>query len=205
MMGMNVLDCRGMACPRPVIETKKAMEEALGDSLVVIVDNQAARENVARFASNAGRKVHVEEKDGIFQLSITGSGGELPAAKMQTGQPITGDHASGRVYFITTSVLGQGSPDLGAVLMKSLMVTLAEQQAPPAALLFLNTGVQLAVEGSPVLELLQKMAGAGSEILVCGTCLDYYKLSDKLAVGVVSNMYDIHSRLAGPYKVITVA
>lgn len=204
-MGVNVLDCRGMACPRPVIETKKALEVALGDSLVVIVDNQAARENVTRFVSNAGRKVDVEDKDGSFHLLITGPGGESPAATMQTGQSITCEHASGRVYFITTSALGQGSPDLGAVLMKSLMVTLADQQAPPAALLFLNTGVQLAVEGSPVLELLQMMAGAGAEILVCGTCLDYYKIRDKLAVGVVSNMYDIHSRLAGPDKVITVA
>ncbi|MHB8156170.1 MAG: sulfurtransferase-like selenium metabolism protein YedF [Desulfocucumaceae bacterium] len=115
------------------------------------------------------------------------------------------DPTAEQVYFITTDFLGQGSPDLGAALMKGLMVTLAGQQAAPAALLFLNTGVQLVVEGSSVLEQLQKMADAGAEILVCGVCLDYYKIKEKLAVGVVANMHDIHNRLAGPHKVITVS
>lgn len=120
-------------------------------------------------------------------------------------ETIKNQPTAGQVYFITTSLLGQGSPDLGAVLMKGLMVTLAEQQMAPAALIFLNTGVQLVVEGSPVLEQLQMMAGAGAEILVCGVCLDYYKIKEKLSVGAVANMRDIQSRLAGPYKVITVA
>ena len=110
----------------------------------------------------------------------------------------------GVIYFITTNSLGQGSPDLGEVLMKSLMVTLSEQQ-PPQALLLLNTGVYLAVEGSPVLEQMQRIAGQGTEILVCGTCLNYYKLKEKLAVGVISNMYDINTRLRSPGKVITIA
>lgn len=203
-MSGKVVDCRGMACPRPVIETKKALEEGAGKALLAIVDNEAARENVSRFARNAGFHVEVEEKEGNYHLAITGPAGEAPATGPMTKEARGCEAPAGVVYFITTNSLGQGSPDLGAVLMRSLMVTLAEQKQPPAALLLLNTGVYLAVEGSPVLEQLQKLAGAGAEILACGTCLDYYKLKEKLAVGVVSNMYDINSRLTGPCKVITV-
>ncbi|MCL6638104.1 MAG: sulfurtransferase-like selenium metabolism protein YedF [Firmicutes bacterium] len=199
-MTERMLDCRGMACPRPVLETKKALEEAPGSPLVVVVDNEAARENVSRFAKSAGRTVSVAEKDGFYHLAIGERGvpaeAETPACCFSS--------ADGPVYFITTNSLGQGPPDLGMVLMKSLMVTLAEHRPVPAALLFLNTGVHLALEGSPVLEQLRRLAGMGTEILVCGTCLDYYKVGEKLAIGTVSNMYDINGRLAGPHKVITV-
>ena len=202
-MSVKTVDCRGMACPQPVIETKKALETGQG-IFEAIVDNEAARENVSHFARNAGCRVEVEEKEGCYHLFITGSAGGVPTPGSHQEETYTPEAGAGQVYFITTNTLGQGSPDLGAVLMKSLMVTLAEQQVPPAALLFLNTGVFLTAEGSPVLEQLQKIAGAGTEILVCGTCLDYYKQKEKLAVGVVSNMYDINARLTGPHKVITV-
>lgn len=120
-------------------------------------------------------------------------------------EAIKTESTAGQVYLITTATLGQGSPDLGAALMKGLMVTLAGQQVAPAALIFLNTGVQLVVEGSSVLEQLQIMAGAGAEVLVCGVCLEYYKIKEKLAVGSIANMHDVQSRLTGPHKVITVA
>jgi selenium metabolism protein YedF len=199
----KLLDCRGLACPQPVIETKKAVEAGNDKNILVIVDNAAARANVSRYAENSGCKVDVTEKDGCFHLEIT-----IPEQKiMNTGHDpedkTERPETAGNVYFIATNSLGQGSPDLGEVLMKSLMVTLT-QQAPPAALLFLNTGVYLAVEGSPVLEQLQALAGKGTEILVCGTCINYYKLNDKLAVGTVSNMLDINTRLTGPYKVISI-
>ena len=202
-MSVYVLDYRGMACPRPVLETKKALEEGLQQDLLAIVDNAAARENVSRFARNAGCKVEVEEKEGCYHLSITRPAGEAGQTPAETvGSCCDCEAPADIVYFITTNTLGQGSPDLGEVLMKSLMVTIAEQK-PPQALCILNTGVYLALEGSPVLEQLKKLA-ANTEILVCGTCLDYYKVKEKMAVGIVSNMYDINSRLTGPYKVITV-
>lgn len=201
-MTTKILDCRGLACPAPVINTKKALEEGKMESLLVIVDNDTARENVSRFAGNAGYSVEAEDREGAYYLTIGLKGGvsvKSPAKGIITAE----GEENGAVYFITTNSLGQGSPDLGEVLMKSLMVTLSEQK-PPKAMLLLNTGVHLAVEGSPVLEQMQKLAEAGTEILVCGTCLNYYKLKEKLAVGVISNMYDINSRLIGPGKVITV-
>lgn len=201
-MTIKVLDCRGLACPAPVINTKKALEEGGLKPLLVIVDNDTARENVSRFAGNAGHSVEVEAREGAYYLTI-GVTGEVPTKSPAKEVITAGGEEGAAVYFITTNALGQGSPDLGEVLMKSLMVTLAEQRSAKA-LLLLNTGVYLALEGSPVLEQMQKMAEAGTEILVCGTCLNYYKQKEKLAVGVVSNMYDINSRLIGPGKVITV-
>ena len=201
-MSVKVLDCRGLACPQPVIETKKAVEAGNDKDILVIVDNAAARENVSRFARNAGCEVAAAEKEGNYHLKITVPEGKVntgTAPEAKAGCPET----AGNVYFITTNSLGQGSPDLGEVLMKSLMTTLT-QQAPPAAMLFLNTGVHLAVEGSPVLDQLKVLAGKGTEMLVCGTCLNYYKLTEKLAVGAVSNMLDINAVLTGPYKVIAI-
>ena len=202
-MSARTIDCRGLACPQPVIETKKVIDACKEKDILVIVDNTAARENVSRLARTVGCKVNVTEEEGSYQIEITipdsktAGVGDDPEKSAVTGE------TSENIYFIITNSLGQGSPDLGEVLMKSLMVALS-QQTPPAALLFLNTGVHLAIEGSPVLELLRGMAARGAEILVCGTCLNYYKISEKLAVGVVSNMLDINSKLTGPYKVITI-
>ncbi len=198
-----MLDCRGKACPLPVVETKRAVEAGGDKNILVIVDNPAARENVSRFAANAGCKVNVAETNGCWRLEIT-----VPDSKIKNKGSVAEVKAeaggtAGNVYFITTNSLGQGSADLGEALMKSLMVTLT-QQDPPGALLFLNSGVYLTVEDSPVLEQLRSLADQGTEILVCGTCLNYYKLAEKHAVGIVSNMLEINTRLAGPHKVITI-
>jgi tRNA 2-thiouridine synthesizing protein A len=114
------------------------------------------------------------------------------------------DAAGGAVYLVSTSSVGQGAPDLGEAIMKSLMTTLTQQQTP-AALIFVNSGVHLTVGGSPVLEQLKTLAAAGTEILVCSACLNYYKLAEKLAVGVVANMDGINSRMNGTEKVISIA
>jgi selenium metabolism protein YedF len=202
-MSGKLLDCRGLACPQPVIETKNLIESGNKKDVLVIVDNIAARENVSRFARNAGCKVDVTEKEGFYHLEITVPDSKIVSDRNKPEKPLVIRETAGNVYFISTNSLGQGSPDLGEVLMKSLMATLT-QQTPPAALLFLNTGVYMAVEGSPVLDQLQVLAGKGTEILVCGTCLNYYKINEKLEVGTVSNMLEINSWLTGPYKVITI-
>ncbi|NQS75850.1 MAG: sulfurtransferase-like selenium metabolism protein YedF [Peptococcaceae bacterium] len=203
-MSSKLIDCRGLACPLPVIETKKAIEAGGDQSILIIVDNNAACENVSRFAANGGCRVDVTEKDGHHHLEIT-----LPDSKVKEtessprGKNIEAESMAGNVYFITTNSLGQGSTDLGDVLMKSLMVTLT-QQDPPVALLFLNAGVYLAIEGSPVWEQLTDLAHKGTKVLVCGTCLKYYKLEGKNAMGTVSNMLEVNTWLTGPYRVITI-
>ena len=218
------LNCKGLACPQPVLETKKALEELPAEAeLIVRVDNPVSKENVAIFAANAGHRVQTEENSGEFILRITkGRAGllqerkrEQPAAAeaeakasprdKKTASTASPQTTSQTTFLITSNLFGQGSPDLGQVLMKSLFVTLAGQDTPPEALIFINTGVYLSTEGSPVQEHLQKIAAGGTVVLSCGTCLDYYKLKEKLAAGRVSNMYEIIEQLGRAEKVITIA
>ncbi|KAF1084082.1 SirA-like protein [Sporotomaculum syntrophicum] len=207
-MSYKLVDCRGLACPHPVINTKKALEEAGVDTITVIVDNDVARQNVTLFAQNAGHHVNEEQKDGFYHLTITRND-TSPVARTSACtaefSAATGTPAGGSVYFITSNELGQGSPDLGEVLIKSLFTTLTAMADPPVALLFLNTGVYLTCEGSPVQEQLEKLHAAGTTVLTCGTCLEYYHLKDKLLLGNISNMLEINNWLSGQYKVITIA
>lgn len=210
------LNCKGLACPQPVLETKKALEELPAEAeLIVRVDNPVSKENVAIFAANAGHRVETDENNGEFILRITkGRAGLIQERKRGPRPPADADEKPAArsksapaqtTFLITSNLFGQGSPDLGQVLMKSLFVTLAGQDTPPEALIFINTGVYLSTEGSPVQEHLQKIAAGGTVVLSCGTCLDYYKLKEKLAAGRVSNMYEIIEQLGRAEKVITIA
>ena len=193
---LKEVDCRGLACPQPVINTKKALEEIEEGMIITIVDNLAAKENVTLFAQNAGCEVKAAEKEGDYILTIN---------KRKTfSEKIKLPKTSGTLYFITSDHLGEGSPELGQILIKSFLFTLTEQQPTPQTLIFLNSGVYLTTTGSPVLEELQVLSNKGTEILSCGTCLDYFKLKEKIEVGRISNMYEINDYLTKTMKVITI-
>lgn len=201
---MNVItvDNRGLSCPQPVIHTKKALSNlAEGQALVSIVDNEVAKENVRRFAASAGCQVEIEEKDGLYFLTLLRSG---VAPALQVPTPEKQDLPLGQhVVFIRSNFLGLGSDELGALLMRSFFY--AVNQTPeslPVAVVLMNSGVQLAIENSPVLADLQSLAAVGVEIVACGTCLDFYGVKDQLRVGRISNMYDIYEILAAR-RVIT--
>lgn len=203
----RVLDARGLACPEPVVRTKKALEEGGFERLDVLVDNLAARENVLRFASYSGCSVSgVDEKDGVFTLHLgvapgPASGGaaagpelEAAAARASCAAGAAGaspEGAAGATVFIPSDRLGRGDEELGALLMRGFLYALAEAEAQPRRVIFMNSGVRLAVEGSESLDNLRRLSASGVEILACGTCLDFFKVKDKLAVGRVSNMYEI--------------
>jgi len=195
----KVLDARGLACPEPVVRTKKALEEGGFDFLDVVVDNVAARENVLRFASYSGCAVSgVDEKDGVFTLHLKpGKAGAAGSPSLDAAVELSGasclppEGAAGATVFLSSDRIGRGDDGLGALLMRGFIYALAESDLPPKRLVFMNSGVKLAVEGSESLENLKRLAAAGVEILACGTCLDFYKLKEKLAVGRVSNMYEI--------------
>jgi len=95
------------------------------------------------------------------------------------------------VLVMSSENLGRGDDVLGTVLVKSFLHTVTEISERPDVVIFLNSGVKLAVEGSEVLDDVKALADAGVRILACGTCLNYFGLKEKLGAGVVSNMYDI--------------
>jgi selenium metabolism protein YedF len=180
---MKTIDCRNMACPLPVVTVKRALEDAPGEALKVLLDNGAPRENVTRFALNRGFSVDEAELDGGYAILISGAAGETLAIKRQKGGET--------VMLIASDRLGDGPEELGRLLMKNFINTLVEVAEAPDRILFANTGVLMATEGSEVLEALETLGNRGVEIASCGVCLDFFNCKDKLRAGTVTNMFTI--------------
>lgn len=194
---MDVIDCRGLACPGPVLRAKQALEEAApGEAIALLVDGEAARENVLRFARGRGAKVKVEETPGGWKLTLAPPGTAAQAGPAPAPQPL------GAAVLIASDTLGQGDDKLGAILMEGFVRTLLEQERVPGKLLLMNGGVRLAAQGSPLLPALAALGDRGCEVLACGTCLNYFGLADKLAAGRVSNMLEIQAALLSASSVI---
>lgn len=189
---MNTIDCRKMACPAPVITIKRTLEQQ--GQLKVRVDDGAARENVTRFARNRGFEVKEERLDDGWLLTI------LPDSSLQTTENVT--EPGETVFIVSSDCLGDGSEELGRLLMKNLVFSLLESRNLPSRMLFFNSGVRLTSEGSDVLEALDKLSGMGVEILSCGLCLDFYGIKAKLRCGATTNMLTTVETLLSTARVI---
>jgi selenium metabolism protein YedF len=205
------IDARGLTCPQPVILTKKALEHQ--NELKVQVDNIAAVENVKRLAKSQGCQVTVEEgKDRTWTLSLireigaggTGGNTESPDIVCDVVEKVAGgDSISGpSVLLITSNAMGQGDDELGHLLFRGFFHTLLELDKLPDKIIFYNSGVKLTVKDSDVLEDITQLAQAGVEILVCGTCVNFFNLMDQIAVGMISNMYDIAGAMTSAGRLI---
>lgn len=193
------VDARGLACPQPVIGVKKALDSIAEGTITAIVDNSVAKEHVIKFATANNCGVSVSQQGNHYYIKITK--GKAVPTEQTLNQPQT---ANGKlVYLISQDTLGHGSAELGGVLMKSFMFTLLERDPRPDVIMFINAGVKLTVEGSPVLEHLSQLSSHGTQVLSCGTCLDFYGLKDKLAVGSVTNMFTIVDELSSAAKAVT--
>jgi selenium metabolism protein YedF len=195
----KVVDCRGLSCPQPVIQTKQALEKT--GKVTIIVDNPTARDNVARFGKSQGGMVAIDEKkDGIYITIAKSKDGKrrekTPATKAASTGPA--------VVVIPGDQMGRGEEELGHILIRSFLHALTEVSGKPDIMIFFNTGVKLTVKESEVLEDLQALEKNGVEILICGTCLDYFNLKEKIAVGQVSNMYTIAETMLAAGRLIRV-
>ena len=194
----KVLDARGLACPQPVILTRKAMADS--PELVAIVDSDTSRDNVRRMAEKAGRQVTVEDHGGEFHLHISSiQGMEEKASQEEKPEP---EPAGSLLLVVPDRVMGRGDKELGEILVRGFFHTLGELESRPDTIIFFNAGVWLTVDDSPVLEDLQALEAEGVSMLVCGTCLNHFDIKDRLAVGLVSNMYDIAEAMLGAGKVL---
>jgi selenium metabolism protein YedF len=204
---MKVVDNRGLVCPQPVINTKKAMDAMESGTVLSIAGDEIARDNILKYVDSQGFKADVTEKSGVFNILITKVAGEddIPVPVELPQRADDGDSHGPLVVFVTTDELGKGEPELGKLLMKNFFVSLSEAKVIPNKILFINRGAFLTAEGSSVLPSLVTLAGRGSTVETCGVCLDYYHLKEKLATGSITNMYSIVDALTTAGKVITLA
>jgi selenium metabolism protein YedF len=172
-----------MACPLPVVTVKRALEEAAGESVQVMLDAGAPRENVTRFAVNRGFLVEETALENGYALLISGQPGDSCSLLPEKRGP--------RVLLVSSDRLGEGPEELGRLLMKNFIITLLDVAETPDRMLFINTGIFLTTEGSEVVETLEKLGNRGVEVLSCGVCLDFFNRRDKLAAGAVTNMFTI--------------
>jgi selenium metabolism protein YedF len=193
------VDARGQACPKPVIMTKKELDNIEEGVVVTIVDNEVAKNNVSKLAKSLGYEYKVEDKgENEYVITIVKGEGEVKEENTPTVQ------RGNKVVVFSSRTMGKGSEELGEILIKSFIYTLTESTPYPSTIIFYNGGVYLTCEGSPVLEDLKKLEKEGVEIISCGTCLDYYNLKDKLQVGEISNMYTIYDKMRNAANIINI-
>ena len=198
-MSEKTLDCRGLACPNPVIRTKELIDRGGVRQLTVLVDNAAAQENVSRFLQRAGFEVKAEGQGEAF--AITGSRAEAGPCEVFV-EPAA--EAQGKILVLMgADRLGRGDDVLGTKLIASFIATLKEMGPDLWHVVLLNAGVKLAVAGSEVLSGLQDLEQSGVKLLVCGTCLNHFQLLSAKQVGETTNMLDIVSAMQLADKIIT--
>jgi len=203
------LDCRGLPCPGPVLRCKECVEKETPQTLTVTVDNQPARENVTRFLTTRGYAVTATaQSDGVTVLQATAAGQDqaAPPTPVPAPRPAAPAEASNQktVVFLTADTVGRGDSELGARLMVNFLGTLPELGDRLWRIVLVNSGVRLAVTGSPALDKLKPLAAAGVSILVCGTCLDFFGILDQKEVGETTNMLDVVTSLDLADKVIQI-
>jgi len=207
--GMKIIDAMGKACPVPVVLAKKAAAELAseGGELQVLVDNQPACENLRNMAEGNGYTV-MEEKiePGRYQVTIkvpVQEQNQVQIISVREQTPVKKEE-SGLVVVISKDSMGQGSEELGKILIKGFLFSLTQLKNPPKAVLFFNSGVLLTVEGCNTLDDLRELEQAGTQIEICGTCADYYSVKDSIGVGKIVNMMTITERMAYAGSVINI-
>lgn len=199
-MAEKKIDCRGLACPNPVLKTKELLDRGDVQRLTVLVDNLAARENVSRFLGRSGFQVQAEESNGIF--AVTGWRSQDAACEIFVPEA-TAEAEQKIMVLVGNNVMGQGDDELGEKLMVNFLGTLKEMGPSLWRLVLLNGGVKLALEGSQVLPTLQELESGGIHILVCGTCLNHFGLLEQKQVGETTNMLDIVTSMQLADRVIS--
>lgn len=202
-MEKKTVNAMGDECPVPLVKAKNAIAELAGSGKVeVLVDNEIAVQNLEKMAQQKGYGFLVKEKkEKEYHVEFTVSETEpaeteektvclVPAAKKTKLVVLSADH------------MGEGAEELGKILMKSFLYALTQQDELPDTILCYNGGAKLTCEGSESLEDLKDLAARGVEILTCGTCLNFYGITEKLQIGSVTNMYDIVERMSSADRVI---
>lgn len=188
------IDARNLTCPKPVILTLEALPKLTqGEALEVVINDAVALGNLTRLADEKNCEL-TTTKDGEDTVmtfapreAVAASASATTEASLFCNIP----ERSATVVAVDAEFMGRGDDKLGHILMKGLIYALAHQESVPETMLFYNGGAHLTCEDSESLEDIKELESRGTKILTCGTCLDFYGIKDKLAVGEVTNLYAI--------------
>ncbi len=198
----NVIDARGFSCPQPVLMTKHALKEKKG-AFSILVSGAEQAENVQMFIQRNGCTSKCESIENGFMIHVEREKSNKPVSSTFENPPVSG--GGSLVLSVPSRHMGsETDEELGDILIRALFHTLTESDVLPDTIVFYNSGVKLAVEGSPVLEDLSVLQEKGIRILVCGTCLGYFNLTKDIRAGRVSNMYDIAETLLQADRTVSI-
>jgi len=202
---MNTVDARGLKCPMPLIETKKAITKADQETAIkVLIDNETSFKNVSHFLTDNKIEFSASQKGDEYEILINKQDSDLEQVDATAYCEPTSFADNSYVVMFAKDRIGEGSQELGNVLVGGFLTTIKERDMLPDKILFMNSGINLVLNDSPAMPLLKELETKGVDILSCGTCLDYYEKMDELAVGRVSNMYEILESMLAVQKVINI-
>ncbi len=202
---MKVVDTRGEKCPRPIIETKKALKETpSGETFTVLTDGRTSFNNISRFLSDNMIKYSVTEENGVWTFKVINESGNvtLTPAEQYCEPVMNGPVNSSYAVAVSSEFMGSGDDILGKRLIKSFFVALSVLDELPSIVAFYNSGVKLVVQDSEIIDLLKEIERKGVEIISCGTCVDHYKLGGSIGTGKIADMYFILQKLSVAGNVI---
>jgi selenium metabolism protein YedF len=205
----------GKPCPIPVVNAQKALAEPGADGVVVVVDNFVAVQNLEKMAKGTGCGFsYVEDGPSHYTATILNNGGGVaggtpaeggrPQRSAAGGGDFPPPDKKGPVVLITADCMGRGAEELGKLLIKGFIFSLTQLDPRPEAVIFLNGGAYLTTEGANTVPDLQSLQEQGTEVYTCGTCANYYKLAESLAVGSITDMMKITTMLAKADGVISI-
>ena len=186
----------GQTCPIPVIMTKNALKEITEGSIEVSIDNKISKENIEKFSKEMGFSFTTREENEIFFIQIN------KTIEKTSSVSSTSDNENNTIIVIASDKMGDGETALGETLMKGFIYTLTEMEILPKAILFYNKGVFLTASNETTIKDLRILEKRGVEILSCGACLNFYHLENNIAVGSITNMYNIIEKQMKANKVI---
>ena len=202
---MKTLDLKGLKCPMPLIETKKALKELNQDeSLKILIDNETSVKNVTHYLKDNGISLATNQKDSVWEIHIKRGNEDIeesvPEAYCNTSEPTDKSY----IVVFGKDCLGEGSEELGNLLVGGMLTSTLEQDILPQKIIFINSGINLVTKGTLALSLLKELESKGVELITCGTCLDYFDKTDELEISRVSNMHEILESMINTGKVINI-
>jgi selenium metabolism protein YedF len=202
---MKIVDTKGQLCPAPLIATKRALNETLaGESFKVLTDNKTSFDNLTRFLKDNNNGFSVEEKGGVWTLTVTKKDNEFMRSAAEDYCTPDIPHFSRGEFIIAFSSnrMGDGDDELGNLLMTNFVKAIRDLDILPKKMVFYNKGVLLGSSDSPVIDHLKEIEKMGVDLFLCATCVKHYSLEEKITVGSLSNMFEIAQLMASASNVI---